>query len=143
MREMVLDTNVVLDAFLFSDVAALPVRDGLVAGALAWIATQPMRDELQRVLGYRQIVPRLMFHGLSASDILAQFDRHARIVDVVPKACITCKDADDQKFIDLSVAYRALLLSKDAQVLAMRGRLRRLGADAAAVLASPAEPAAD
>jgi len=30
--KIVLDTNIVLDAFVFSDAAALPVRDGLTAG---------------------------------------------------------------------------------------------------------------
>jgi predicted nucleic acid-binding protein len=94
-----------------------------------------MRDELQRVLAYPQIVPRLVFYGLSAQDVLAQFDRHARIVDAAPKADITCKDADDQKFIDLAVAHGALLLSKDAAVLAMARRLALRGAAARRLLA--------
>ena len=47
-QTIVLDTNIMLDAFVFSDVAAIPVRDGLESGVLRWIATQPMRDELQR-----------------------------------------------------------------------------------------------
>jgi predicted nucleic acid-binding protein len=46
-----------------------------------------------------------------------------------PKADITCKDPDDQKFIDLAVAQRALLLSKDALVLAMRRRMQARGSD--------------
>ena len=129
-QTVVLDTNIVLDAFVFSDVAALPLRDGLDTGELQWIATQPMRDELQRVLAYPQIVPRLAFYNLSAGDVLAQFDRHARIVEPAPKADITCKDADDQKFIDLAVRHRALLLSKDAAVLAMAKRMQARGAAA-------------
>ncbi len=137
-QTLVLDTNIVLDAFVFSDAAALPVRDGLMAGALAWIATQPMRDELQRVLAYPQIVPRLVFYGLSAQDVLAQFDRHVRIVDAAPKADITCKDPDDQKFIDLAVTHRALVLSKDAAVLSMARRLQARGAAARTTLALPA-----
>lgn len=140
MRELVLDTNIVLDMFVFSDTTARPVREGLDCGGLCWMATPPMRDELQRVLGYPQIVPRLVFYGLGAADVLAHFDRHARLVDAAPRAGITCKDPDDQKFIDLAVARRALLLSKDAQVLAMRGRLRRLGADAATTLVDAAVP---
>lgn len=137
-QTLVLDTNIVLDVFVFSDASALPVRAGLMTGALAWIATQPMRDELQRVLAYPQIVPRLVFYGLSAQDVLAQFDRHARIVDAAPKADITCKDADDQKFIDLAVAHGALLLSKDAAVLSMARRLQARGAAARTRLAPPA-----
>ena len=134
---LVIETNIVLDAFVFSDTMALPVREGLDSGALRWVATQPMRDELQRVLGYPQIVPRLVFYGLGAADVLAQFDHHARLVDVAPKADVTCKDPDDQKFIDLAVVHGALLLSKDAAVLAMARRLQARGAAARRTLALP------
>jgi predicted nucleic acid-binding protein len=46
---------------------------------------------------------------------------------VAPKAPYTCKDPDDQKFIDLAVAHQASLLSKDKAVLVMRKRLLKLG----------------
>ena len=134
---VVLDTNIVLDAFVFGDAAALPVRDGLKDGALQWIATQAMRDELQRVLAYPKIIPRLAFYQLDAAQVLAAFDQHVRIVDVSPKADITCKDADDQKFIDLAIAHRALLLSKDAAVLSMAKRLQARGAAARTTLTPP------
>ena len=55
----------------------------------------------------------------------------ARLVDVVPKVAYACKDADDQKFIDLAAAHRAILLSKDKAVICMRKRLANLGADVA------------
>ena len=124
---LVLDTNIVLDAFVFADVAAGPVRQGLADGSLDWIATGPMRVELERVLAYPQIVPRLAFHALTAADVLAAFDRHARIVPVAPKIGFACKDPDDQAFIDLAAAHRAVLLSKDRAVLCMRKRLAGLG----------------
>ena len=66
-----------------------------------------MRDELARVLAYPQIVPRLAFYRLEAGDVLAAFDRQSRLVDVAPKAAMTCNDPDDQKFIDLAVAHQA------------------------------------
>ena len=131
---VVLDTNVVLDAFVFSDTAALPLRAGLEDGSLKWIATPDMRIELARVLGYKQIVPRLAFYGLGADDVLAAFDRHVQAVDAAPKAPVTCADPDDQKFIDLAVAHQCALLSKDRAVLDMRKRLRALGVVATAVL---------
>jgi putative PIN family toxin of toxin-antitoxin system len=135
--KIVLDTNIVLDAFVFSDAMAQDLRAGLYDGSLQWIATQPMRDELQRVLAYPKIIPRLAFYQLEAAQVLAAFDRHARVVDVAPKADITCKDADDQKFIDLAVAHGALLLSKDAAVLSMAKRLQARGAAARTTLAAP------
>ena len=48
------------------------------------------------------------------------------MVDVAPKASVTCNDPDDQKFIDLAVAHKALLLSKDQAVLCMAKRLLAL-----------------
>ncbi|MDO8286957.1 MAG: putative toxin-antitoxin system toxin component, PIN family [Rhodoferax sp.] len=124
---VVLDTNIVLDAFIFNDPAAQPLREGLQSGALQWIATSPMRIELARVLAYPKIVKRLAYYQLNEASVLAQFDTLARIVDVAPKAGATCKDADDQKFIDLAVAHQCLLLSKDQAVLCMTKRLLALG----------------
>ena len=120
---VVLDTNIVLDVFVFSDAAAIPLKKALAAGDIHWLATQPMRDELARVLAYPQIVPRLNFYQLTAEGVLTAFDQHARITQVAAKASVTCSDVDDQKFIDLAVAHQALLLSKDQHVLSMRKRL--------------------
>ena len=128
LPSLVLDTNIVLDVFVFNDAAAQPVRDGLAAGHWEWIATQPMRVELERVLGYPQIVPRLVFYKLSAADVLAHFDAHARLLPVPAKAPVTCSDADDQMFIDLAVAQRSTLLSKDKAVTSMQKRMLALGA---------------
>ena len=124
---VVIDTNIVLDVFVFNDAAAKPVRQALEAGALDWIATQPMRDELARVLAYPKIVPRLNFYRLSASDVLAAFDRHARLAEAAAKASLTCSDPDDQKFVDLAVAHQALLLSRDRDVISMSKRLLAQG----------------
>ena len=125
-RTLVLDTNIVLDLFVFADQGARPVRTALEEGGLRWLATQAMRDELERVLSYAQIVPKLACYQLAAGDVLAAFDRHSERVDVPAKAPVTCKDPDDQKFIDLAVAHRATLLSKDRAVLALKKRLERL-----------------
>ena len=133
-RALVLDTNIVLDLFVFADEAAGPVRAALESGGLRWLATQAMRDELERVLAYTQIVPRLAFYELAAGDVLAAFDRHSEQVDVPVKAPVTCKDPDDQKFIDLAVAHGAMLLSKDRAVLALKKRLESLSVRAGATL---------
>ncbi len=128
MQPLVLDTNVVLDAFVFADAAAAPLVPALQAGQAQWLATAAMREELGRVLGYPQIARRLQARAIAAEAVLADFDRHAVLVEVPPKAPVTCGDPDDQKFIDLAVARSALLLSKDGEVLRMRKRLERLAA---------------
>ena len=124
---IVIDTNIVLDLLVFGDTATSPLQAALAAGEVDWIATTPMRDELARVLAYAQITPRLVFYQLSADDVMAAFDRQTHILAVAPKASVTCSDADDQKFIDLAVAHRAPLLSKDKAVLAMTRRLQVMG----------------
>jgi putative PIN family toxin of toxin-antitoxin system len=127
---VILDTNIVLDTFVFNDPAAKPLRAALDAGTLQWIATAPMREELERVLAYPKIAKRLAFYAMQADDVLAQFDARVQTVEVAAKAPIICKDPDDQKFIDLAVAHKALVLSKDNAVLCMKKRLLALGAKA-------------
>lgn len=131
---IVLDTNIVLDLFVFGDPATQPLADRLQSGALRWIATPPMRVELERVLAYPQIVRRLQFHQRMAGEVLARFDAQVQVMAVVAKASVTCKDPDDQKFIDLAVAHQAQLLSKDHAVLCMAKRLLALGVVAQAAI---------
>nr|WP_283254463.1 putative toxin-antitoxin system toxin component, PIN family [Ramlibacter paludis] len=123
---MVLDTNVVLDLLVFGDAAAQPVKQGLADGALRWLATAAMREELARVLAYPKLAPRVAYHRGSADAVLEDFDRHVELVDVPAKAGVTCGDPDDQKFIDLAVAHRCPLVSKDFEVLRMKKRLAQL-----------------
>lgn len=123
---IVLDTNIVLDLFVFDDPAVQPLKHALVSQQRQWIATPAMREELARVLAYKQIVPRLAYYQRSAAEVLADFDRLVKMMDVAPKAHPTCKDPDDQKFIDLAVAHKTPLLSKDHAVLCMKKRLLAL-----------------
>jgi putative PIN family toxin of toxin-antitoxin system len=124
---IVLDTNIVLDLFVFNDPASQPLKRALLGGQVRWLATQAMREELERVLAYPQIMPRLAFYQLTADDVLAQFDRLAQLEPEAPKAASSCSDADDQKFIDLAVAHKAVLLSKDRAILSMKKRLATQG----------------
>ncbi len=124
---LVLDTNIALDLFVFQDPATAPLREWLDGHRGGWIATAPMREELVRVLAYPQIERRLSAQSRPAQQVLDAFDRHARLVPEAPKAAYTCKDADDQKFIDLAVQHRATLVSKDDAVLCMARRLARVG----------------
>ena len=131
--QLVLDTNIVLDLLVFGDAQVQSVSQGLEAGRLHWIATPAMREELARVLDYPKLAPRVHFHRGGPASVLQAFDRHVRLVDVPAKAGVTCGDPDDQKFIDLAVAHRCPLVSKDFEVLRMRKRLAQLE-----VLATPA-----
>lgn len=120
---LVLDTNVLLDLFVFNNPEVATLKAALLANQLRWMATQAMRDELERVLTYPNITPRLAFYQLSAADVMTTFDQYATLADTAPRATWVCKDPDDQKFIDLAVLHRATLLSKDQAVLCMQKRL--------------------
>jgi len=130
---VVVDTNIALDLLMFGDPATASLRRALDAGRLQWIATPPMRCELALVLAYPHIAARLQRQALDAVAVLAGFDARVRLLEEAPRAGCVCKDADDQKFIDLAAAHGALLLSKDRAVLRLRKRLaERHGAQVAA-----------
>jgi len=124
---VVIDTNIVLDIWVYQDPATPSLLNALEEGKLQWLATVPMREELLRVLDYPHIAQRRNRDGVSAEAVLVHFDRLAKIQAIAPKAPYICKDEDDQKFIDLAAAHQALLLSKDKQVLSLTNRLARLG----------------
>ena len=137
---LVLDTNIVLDLFVFADARSRALREHLERGAVQWLSTAAMREELARVLGYAHIASRLAFYRLEGAGVLAHFDRHARTVAAPDKVPVTCADPDDQKFIDLAVAHRCMLLSKDAAVLAMTRRLARLDVAVASAFPDSSAP---
>jgi putative PIN family toxin of toxin-antitoxin system len=126
MRKLVLDTNIVLDLFVFGDEAARPLHGAVHSRGIEWLATSAMRDELAHVLAYPNILARMQAAGTAGEQVLSAFDAHARMVDAAAPSRVTCRDGDDQKFIDLAVAHRATLLSKDKQVLALRRKLAAL-----------------
>jgi putative PIN family toxin of toxin-antitoxin system len=131
-NKLILDTNIVLDLFVFNDPDLAALKPALLAGLegkqLNWIATTDMRIELERVLTYPKITPRMAFYQVTADDVLAKFDQLATLVDPAPKAQWVCKDPDDQRFIDLAVQHQATLLSKDQAILCMAKRMAAAGA---------------
>lgn len=127
MNAVVIDTNITLDLFVFQDPATAPLREALESESLDWLATDAMREELARVLAYPQIARRREAIAMSEDHVLGAFDRCVRTVPIAAKAPFTCKDADDQKFIDLAAAHGTTLVSKDAAVLCMARRLERVG----------------
>ena len=127
LRALVIDTNMALDLLVFQDPATEPLRQQVDGTSRGWLATAAMREELARVLAYPQIARRLQAQSLPASGVLDAFDQRVCLQPEAPRAVYACKDPDDQKFIDLAVAHRAVLLSKDKAVLCMGRRLARLG----------------
>lgn len=118
-EEAILDTQVVLDWLVFRDPATAALAAALEGGRLRWLASAAMRAELEHVLD----------RGVAAAwrpdrgTVAATFERLARPAEPlpVPEIWLRCTDPDDQKFIDLAAATRAVaLISKDRAVLKLR-----------------------
>jgi predicted nucleic acid-binding protein len=124
MTKIILDTNIVLDLFVYRDPLQATLDKALQAGSLQWLATSAMQDELTRVLDYPQLAKRRLANLQSVESVLAQMDAY------------TCKDPDDQIFIDLACQHQCLLLSKDKAVRALRSRMARVGATVATALSN-------
>jgi putative PIN family toxin of toxin-antitoxin system len=134
MSALVLDTNIVLDLLLFQNPQVQGLRQALDQQQLRWLATVPMREELVRVLAYPKIALVLARLGHSVAPLLAQWDAGVSLVPVAPRCAVRCRDPNDQMFIDLAVAHRAQLLSKDALVLRLAKRLLPLGVVVSSIL---------
>ncbi len=130
---LVLDTNIVLDLLVFADPRTERLRQALQSAQARWCATPHMREELARVLAYPHVQALMRARERDAEQVLQAFDQAAQIITETPiKSPYTCKDPDDQVFIDLachlaqaSGAQPVQLISKDKAVLSMRKRLER------------------
>ncbi|KPF70382.1 hypothetical protein IP84_01165 [beta proteobacterium AAP99] len=126
--QAVLDTNAVLDLFVFRDPAAQALRRALQAGALRWIVTPHLLEELRRVLAY-PAVQAWAPHGNDASawmqarmsEALELATLHAAEIRPCP---VRCLDADDQPFLDLAFTLACPLISKDKRVRQAARRAR-------------------
>jgi putative PIN family toxin of toxin-antitoxin system len=124
---LVIDTNVILDCWVFADAAAQPLVKALADGRLLWVATTAMLDELDAVLE-RTLPPRWEAARQQAKALPA---RSRATVVCTPQASVLspqCSDRADQKFVDLALALRVRwLLSHDRALLRLSRALRRTG----------------
>lgn len=126
---LVLDTNLALDLLLFQDPATALLRQTLREGGADWLTTARMRSEFTRVLGYPGLERQRRARALDAARLVEAYRDATRELPEAPPAAVRCDDPDDQGFVDLAVAHRACLLSRDLAVLRLRPRLAALGVD--------------
>lgn len=125
---VVLDTNAVLDLWAFADARVQVLRAAMQAGELDWVGTPDMRLELQHVLA-RGVGAG---YGAAPDAVLAHWDRWARPwPQTEPRPAqhrLRCRDADDQKFLDLALESQAQwLLTSDRDLLSLARHAARLG----------------
>jgi putative PIN family toxin of toxin-antitoxin system len=121
MKLVVLDTNILLDIFVFNDERAVDLKQAILEQSIQVVASQKTLEELADVLSR----PLFKLDEESQAAILVQWKSIAHQVDDsnLAPAPWKCQDADDQIFLDLAYQHRpAILISKDNAVLQIASR---------------------
>jgi len=122
---VVLDTNVLLDLFVFADARRQPILAALESGR--WLALTNDRCLAE----FRRVIARPGF-GLDAATqetILARYSRLSHPVTAAaasPAALPRCRDAEDQKFLELARDGQAVWLVTADKALLRLARKQRL-----------------
>jgi putative PIN family toxin of toxin-antitoxin system len=116
---LVLDTNVILDLLVFKDPAIEPIRLALDTKQVDAVRTPSSMAELIDVIGR----PAFKLSQEDQANIVQAWESRSRLIEnsTIEPAPFTCRDPDDQVFIDMAYSIRpAFLLSKDLRVLELR-----------------------
>lgn len=129
-NRIVIDTNVCLDLFVFRDPRWAPLLAALRDGRLQAVTRADCRREWQIVLGYAHLPldaaarPQAE-HEFDALITCLAFPAQPAAAEIrLP----LCKDADDQKFLELARdAGAGTLITKDKALLKLAKKTRRAG----------------
>ena len=124
---MVLDTNVVLDLWLFCDRRVCALAHAILTDQIRVFTDPGCTEELHRVLGY----PVFALDAGDQAALLAGYRSVALEVGYSEAqfkvSPAQCSDPDDQKFLDLAWRTGADLLTRDKAILVLRRRYAALG----------------
>jgi putative PIN family toxin of toxin-antitoxin system len=118
---VILDTNILLDIFVFDDQRAHPLRAALSNQELDALVTEDTLDELIDVISR----PQFSLDKQKQAEILLQWRSWSRLVKQsdLQFAPWKCKDRDDQVFINLAFSFKpSTLISKDKLLLKLAKR---------------------
>lgn len=125
---LVLDTNVILDLLVFKDPSTKPIRLLLDAKLVDAVRSEASMLELIDVIQR----PTFRLNQEEQSIILQAWESSTRLLEnvAIEPAPFTCRDQDDQVFLDMAYSLRpALLLSKDLRVLELQAIAKRHGVE--------------
>ena len=125
---LVLDTNVILDLLVFQDPAAEVIQTVLDAKLVDAVRTEASMLELMDVIQR----PNFKLSKEQQQIILKQWESSSRLLknSAIEPAPFTCRDLDDQVFINMAYSIRpALVLSKDLRVLELGTIAQRHGVE--------------
>ena len=121
MKPVVLDTNILLDIFVFNDERAVNLKQAIVDGSILALASQKTLVEFADVISR----PLYKLDAATQTAILDQWKSLAQQHDDsnLATAPWKCQDPDDQIFLDLAYQLRpAILISKDNALLHISDR---------------------
>lgn len=116
MRLAVLDTNVLLDLFVFNDFRAIHLKQQLITGQIKALATPITLEEFADVIAR----PLFSLEQAIQEKIYLEWLKLVTVLEdeALVRSPWTCQDTDDQVFLDLAfTAKPCTLISKDNEVL--------------------------
>lgn len=121
VTRVVLDTNVWLDWLVFHDHGVASLKAAHAAGTMEIVRSPAGEQELERVLAYDAL--KRLVTATSRPTIMSEMRQVSQLHDgsTHPGTLPTCRDPDDQAFLDLARdCGAALLVSKDRDLLELR-----------------------
>jgi putative PIN family toxin of toxin-antitoxin system len=122
---VVLDTNCIVSALLFSKGSLAWLRDAWMRQRFIPLVSRDTAGELMRVLNY----PKFQLDKNEQEIILADFLPYAEVVHIkiAPENLPALRDPDDLIFLSLAVTGNAdVIVSGDAHLLAVKSQLGRI-----------------
>jgi putative PIN family toxin of toxin-antitoxin system len=126
MKSVVLDTNALLDLFVFNDFRAIHLKQALREKRIDAVATAKTIEELEDVISR----PLFALDENKQTQILSEWQSLCRRVDdqSLTEAPWQCEDTDDQVFLNLAYSIKpAILISKDNALLKLANQALKGG----------------
>ena len=120
--QVVIDTNLVLSALVFSGGRLVPLRLAWQAQRVLPLVSRATAAELIRALAY----PKLRLAAHEQEELLADYLPYCKTVrvPVPPPATPPCRDAFDVIFLELALTGKAdALVTGDKDLLSLEGKL--------------------
>jgi len=121
MKVFVLDTNILLDLFVFHDPRVQDLKQAMVDQQIQVVSSQKTVAELEDVIAR----PLFALESETQKMIMAQWQSLSVFHDdsALTTAPWICEDKDDQVFLDLAYQFRpAVIISKDNALLKLASR---------------------
>jgi len=124
---LVLDTNVVLDLVVFDDPSSRALRAAIEDRSVTLHADAACLVELRRVLAY----PEFALDAAAQDSAYEWYASRVVMADSAPSPpsipLPRCRDADDQKFLEVALGARAdHVITKDRALLELSKRVAKL-----------------